>query len=162
MPSPEQLKSAFWKAVKADMTMMVGLEGKEHGHMRPLTAQLLDDAEQGPIWFFTSNESELVNKLAGSDRAVATFASKRHDLFASINGTLQMFNDRDIIDQLWNPYVAAWYEGKDDPKLALLRFDAEQAEIWENASSLVAGLKILLGVDPKKDYRDKVAEVSLK
>ena len=39
--------------------------------------------------------------------------------------------------------------------------DAERAEIWEDASSLVAGIKMLLGFDPKKEYRDKVAEVRL-
>ena len=64
---------------------------------------------------------------------------------------------------MWNRYVAAWFEqGKDDPKLALLRLDAEHAEIWLNASSLLAGVKMLLGVDPKSDYQDKVAEVDLR
>ena len=37
-----------------------------------------------------------------------------------------------------------------NPKLALLRFDAEHAQIWENAASLLAGIKILFGSDPKK------------
>jgi general stress protein 26 len=63
---------------------------------------------------------------------------------------------------LWNRYVAAWYEGgKDDPKLALLRLDAEQAEIWLDGSSIVAGVKMLFGSDPKQDYKDKVATVTL-
>jgi general stress protein 26 len=62
---------------------------------------------------------------------------------------------------LWNPYVAAWYKGKDDPKIALIRLDAEQAQIWIDASSIVAGIKMLIGIDPKKDYKDKVAEVLL-
>ena len=67
-----------------------------------------------------------------------------------------------MIDRLWNPFVAAWYEdGKDDPQLALLRLDAECAEIWLDGSSLVAGVKALLGGDPKTDYKDKVAEVEL-
>ena len=52
--------------------------------------------------------------------------------------------------------------GKDDPKLALLRFDAERAKMWEDASNLVAGMKLLLGVDPKEDYKDKVAKVDLR
>jgi hypothetical protein len=43
----------------------------------------------------------------------------------------------------------------------LLRFDPEKPEIWLDASSIVAGIKMLLGVDPKKDYKDKVAEVTL-
>jgi hypothetical protein len=29
--------------------------------------------------------------------------------------------------------------------------DAERAEIWLDASSLVAGIKMLLGADPKED-----------
>jgi hypothetical protein len=39
--------------------------------------------------------------------------------------------------------------------------DAEGAEIWLNESSVFAGAKLLLGVDPKKAYRDKVAQVRL-
>ena len=66
------------------------------------------------------------------------------------------------MDRLWNRFIAAWYEGgKDDPNLVLLRFDAESAEIWLDASSLIAGIKMLFGADPKKDYQDKVAKVSL-
>jgi general stress protein 26 len=104
-----------------------------------------------------------VRNLAKGDRAIATFASKGHDLFATVHGRLSLDNDRAVIDRLWNRFVAAWYEGgKDDPKLALLRLDAERAEIWADASSFIAGIKLLLGVDPKEDYKKKVAEVSLK
>jgi general stress protein 26 len=67
-----------------------------------------------------------------------------------------------VVDRLWNRFIAAWFEGgKDDPKLGLLRFDTERAEIWEDEWSLVAGIKLLMGVDPKKDYKDKVAEIAL-
>ena len=160
MPTPQELEQRFWKALKSDMTMMLGLNGVEDGHARPMTAQF--EEESGPIWFFTAKDAALVEGLTDGDRAIATFASKGHDLFATIHGSLRVDNDRAVIDRLWNPFVAAWYEeGKDDPKLALLRFDAERAEIWLNGSSLVAGVKALLGVDPKKDYQDKVAEVEL-
>ena len=46
--------------------------------------------------------------------------------------------------------------------MTLLRLDAEKAEIWQDASSLVSGIKMLLGADPKQDYKDKVAEVDLR
>lgn len=161
MPTPQELEAKFWKALKSDMTVMLGLDGLEGGHTRPMTAQI--DGEKGPIWFFTSTDNALVQALSGRSRAIVTFASKGHDLFASVRGSLSLDNDRAVIDRLWNRYVAAWYEGgKDDPKLALLRLDGESAEIWEDGSSLVAGLKMLLGVDPKEDYQDKVAEVPLR
>ena len=126
-----------------------------------MTAQIEGDAG-GPIWFFTANDNAVVQKLGEGHRAIAAFASKDHELFASIKGNLTLDNNRAVIERLWNPFVAAWYEGKDDPKLALLRLDAEHAEIWLNASSLLAGEKMLLGVDPKSDYQDKVAEVDLR
>ena len=160
MATPQELEDRFWKAIKSDRTMMLGLDGVEDGHARPMTAQV--EGEDGPIWFFTARDNSIVQALARGERAIATFASKGHDLFATGHGRVSLDNDREAIDRLWNPFVAAWYEGgKDDPKLALLRLDAERAEIWENGSSLVAGVKMLFGIDPKTDYQDQVAEVEL-
>lgn len=162
MASPAEIEAIFWKALKSDMTMMLGVEGSEDGHTRPMTAQLEGDAS-GPIWFFTATDNKLVQQLQGGEgRAIATFAAKGHDLFATVHGTLRVDTDRTVVDRLWNRFVAAWYEGgKDDPKLALLRLDPDRGEVWLNGSSLVAGVKMLMGVDPKKSYRDKVAQVDL-
>ena len=160
MTTPKELEQKFWKALKSDRTVMLGLDGVEDGHARPMTAQTEDD--KSPIWFFTSADNGIVQKLAAGNRAIAAFASKNHELFATIHGGIVVDNDRAVIERLWNPFVAAWYEGgKDDPKLRLLRMDAEHAEIWLNESSLLAGVKMLLGVDPKQDYKDKVADVDL-
>lgn len=160
MATPQELEAKFWKALKSDMTLMLGLDGVEDGHARPMTAQM--DGERGPIWFFTAKDNAIVQKLGKGNRAIATFASKGHDLFATIHGRVRLDNDRDTIDRLWNRFVAAWFEGgKDDPKLALLRLDPEQAEIWADASSIVAGIKLLLAADPKQEYKDKVATVTL-
>ena len=161
MKTPEQLEEKFWKALKSDRTAMLGLVGVENGHTRPMTAMVEEPRDS--IWFFSSSDSLLVQHLTEGHRATMAFAAKDHDLFACVEGSLWLQNDRAAIDRLWNPFVAAWYEGgKDDPKLALLRFEAQHLEIWLNESSLLAGVKLLLGVDPKKDYRDKVAEIDLR
>jgi general stress protein 26 len=161
MADTKDLEARLWKSLRSDMTMMLGLVDVEDGHTRPMTAQVEQD--RGPIWFFTARDNSIVQNLGDGSRAIATFASKGHDLFASVHGQLLVDNDRAVIDRLWNEFVAAWYEqGKDDPKLALLRLDPERAEIWLNANSLVAGIRILLGRDPKQDYRENVAKVSLR
>lgn len=160
MADEQELKEKFWKSLKSDRTVMLGLAGVDEGHARPMTAHIED--EHGPIWFFTSIESSLVTELAGNGRAVANFSSKGHDVFAAIHGNLVIDNDRGTIDRLWNSFVAAWYEGgKDDPKLVLLRLDPGHAEIWKDGSSLLAGIKLLFGVDPKVDYKENVADVDL-
>jgi general stress protein 26 len=163
MSTDADLEAKFWKSLKHDRTAMLGLTGVDNGHARPMTAQLdSDEARRGPIYFFTSKDTELVQAMGGSHRAMLHFASKGHDLFASVEGVLSLHNDRATIERLWNPFVAAWYEGgKTDPKLQLIRLDGEAAQIWLNENSLLAGIKMMLGSDPKKDYQDKVAEVRL-
>lgn len=160
MPSDKEIKEKFWKALKSDRTVMLGISGEDNA--QPMTALLEDKREEGPIWIFTSKETDLAKALGRQDAAVLNFASKGHDLFATVQGRLSADNNPDAIDRLWNPFVAAWFEGgKTDPKLQLLRFDADHAQIWLNENSVFAGIKLLLGSDPKKDYKDKVADVRL-
>ncbi len=172
MATDAEIRSKFWKALNSDMTMFLGLAEGEDGHARPMTAQLeeelyKDGEYHGPVWFFTSTESHLYQQIQQQElggkgpRAMAHFVSKGHDVWATVHGDLSTTRDRATIDRLWNRFVAAWYEGKDDPKIALIRLDAQDAEIWIDASSLVAGIKMLIGIDPKQDYKDKVAEVRL-
>jgi general stress protein 26 len=111
---------------------------------------------------FTAKDTAM-GKIAAPKKAQIAFAAKDHALFASVHGRLRVDNNREAIDRLWNPLIAAWFEkGKDDPKLALLRFDPEHAEIWQNENSLFAGAKMLFGTDPKADYKDKVAKVAMR
>ena len=162
MPTPTEIEAKFWKAVKSDRTMMVGLAGAAEALAQPLTAQLDDDHKTGPIYFFTAKDTDLARDMGGRHAATAYFTAKGHDLFASVDGELVADNDRATIDRLWSPFVAAWFEGgKDDPNLQLLRFEPGKAQIWLNEHSLFAGVKLLLGVDPKKAYADKTAEVRL-
>ena len=58
----------FWKALKSDRTAMLWVEGTPGS--RPMTVQVDPDTEEGPLWIFTSNETELVQSLAGPKKAV--------------------------------------------------------------------------------------------
>ena len=162
MPNPQELQEKFWKALDSDRTLFLGLDGVDDGHAQPMTALRDADAAGGPIWFFTTKDNGLVQAMREGHRAMAHFASKGHDLWATIHGNLVLDHDRATIERLWNPFVAAWFEGgKDDPKLQLIRLDAERAQIWLDENSLFAGVKLLFGADPKQEYRDKVVEVTL-
>ena len=117
----------------------------------------------GPIWFFTARGNDLAD--AASRRArqgLLVFASKDHEFFATVGGQLQQDNDPTVIERLWNPFIAAWFEGgKDDPKVRLLRMDPEHAHVWLNENNLLAGVKLLLGVDPKQAYEDKTGDIKI-
>ncbi|GAA0244657.1 pyridoxamine 5'-phosphate oxidase family protein [Rhodanobacter caeni] len=160
MSTEQTLEEKLWNALASDRTVMLGLDGVEDGHSRPMTAMV--EGQHGPIWFFVGKPNAVVDNLSSSRRAIAAFSAKGHELFASIHGNLSVDQDRDVIDRLWNPFIAAWFDGKDDPKLVLLRFDPEHAEVWLNESNMLAGMKMLFGTDPRDDYKDKVGDVDLR
>jgi general stress protein 26 len=160
MPTPRDIEEKFWESLKSDQTIMLGLSGVDEGHGRPMAAQF--EHGKRSIWFFGSKDSDLVRAIGAKSRATASFVSKGHDLFATIHGALCVDDDRGMIDRLWNQGVAAWYKGgKEDPNLTLLRLDAERAEIWLDGSTLIAGVRMLFGADPKTIYEENVAEVDL-
>ena len=159
MTDTRDLERKFWKAIEDDRTMMLGITGIPP---RPMTA--LAEDKQAPLWFFTSADTDLAKGLVGSlgKAATATISSKNHDVFATLGGKLVLDNDPAVIDRLWNPFIAAWFEGgKDDPKVRLLRMDPDHAHVWVNENNLLAGVKLLLGVDPKKAYEDKVGDIKI-
>ncbi len=160
MPSDAEIEAKFWKELKSSPFVMLGLNGSEEALGQPMTAQF--EGEAGPIWFFTTKDNTLVEALSESHQAIANYVSKGHDLFAAVHGTLSVDNDRATVDRLWNPHVEAWFEGgKNDPKLALLRLDTTSAQLWLGGSSIGAAIMRMFGRDPKVDYKDNMAEVTL-
>jgi general stress protein 26 len=164
MADDREIEDKFWKALKDSPFLMLGIEGTRDGATQPMTAQFDDqDRDAGVLWIFTANDHDFTRAMGQSNRGIVAFSAKGHDLFASLRGTLQIVNDRGTIDRLWNPIVAEWYEGKDDPKLALVRFDVEDAKIWlsDVEGFLKPALNKLLGRKPEAGMKEKVAEVEL-
>ena len=138
--SPAEVADQFITRLKSSPFLMIGLEG-DGQHSEPLTAQL-DDDQSDVIYFFTARD----NRLAAGGKAMAQFASKGHDFFACLSGTVTLDNDPAQIDKLWTKSVEAWFPGgRDDPNLALLRFDVDSAELWEADVSLAGAVKMLFG-----------------
>jgi len=157
-----RLEEKFWDEIKDSPFMMVGLQGVDDDLTRPMTEQV----DKGRIYFFAARSEDLFKNLDRSRRAIATYAAKGHKLFASIHGSLVEDMDRSVIDRVWNPIAASWYkDGKDDPDLVLLRFDADKADVWEahTGSTLkAAALKMLFNIDPGKEHqKGHRAEVEL-
>jgi general stress protein 26 len=164
MADDREIEEKFWKALKGSPFIMLGVEGARDGATQPMTVNFEDeDRDAGLLWIFTAKDHDLTRAIAQTNRAIGSYSAKGHDLFASLRGSLQIVNDRATIDRLWSPVVAEWYEGKDDPKLALVRFDVEDAKIWlsDVEGFLTPAINKLLGRKPEAGIKEKVAEVEL-
>ena len=54
MATEAEITDRFWKALKSDMFVMLGVDGVDDGHAQPMTAQVLEDSNY--IYFFTTND----------------------------------------------------------------------------------------------------------
>lgn len=155
MADETQLKHDLWKKLAHSPFLMVGLTGG-HEHSEPLTAQL-DEDQIDTLWFFVGKG----NRLAKGGAAMAQFVSKGHDYFACLSGKVGVDNDPAMIDKLWSGQVEAWFPGgKSDPNLALLRFDIDDAELWEADMSISGTLKLLFGGKIERSEEGSHARVS--
>lgn len=160
MAEDAAITAKFWKELSSDRTVMLGLQEARDGHTQPMTVAF--EGESGPFFFFTTKDNTLTQALGAGHRAILGYASKGHDVFASVHGDLSVDTDPTNVDRFWNKHVEAWYEGgKSDTNLALLRLDTEKATIWLNGSSIGAAITSLFGRDPKEEYKDKMATVAI-
>ena len=111
-------------------------------HARPMTPQqVTDDLE---AWFLISRTSEQATDVAERPRVNMSFDGSSDWL--SVAGSATLVDDRRLVEEMWNPVVAAWFpDGPHDPDLVLLRVDAESAEYWKapggRAASLLSRVK---------------------
>ena len=116
----------------------------------------LDKDQVDTLFFFIGKD----NRVADGGAAMAQFVSKGHDYFACLAGNARVDNDRAMIDKLWSKQAEAWFPGgKNDPNLALLRFDIDDAELWETDMSLSGKIKMLFGGTVKPSEAGSHAKV---
>ncbi|WP_026899194.1 pyridoxamine 5'-phosphate oxidase family protein [Daejeonella oryzae] len=125
------------KDVKLCMLATINEEGKIHS--RPMYTQPIK--EDGLIWFFIDIKSHKVDEIRKNPIVNLNYSDPGKDLFISASGVASVNQDKAKIDELWNPFLKAWFpEGKDDPSVALLKVDLDQAEIWDTPDTKISQL----------------------
>ncbi len=142
-------RSATFEVLEGVRAGMLGLTGGGDG-FQPMTH--FADAEAGLIWFISSTETAIVESLGMGEDAEYVVISEDHDVHISLRGKLYHLHDDAKLDELWSPVIGAWFEGgREDPRVALLRFEPEVADIWASStSSLKFGFEIIrANLDPE-------------
>ena len=138
----EAPRDALFDALADTRTGMLAVEGSGQ-LLQPMTHHA--DRATGEIWFITSIETDLVRAVGLGGRAQYCLASKAQDLHASMSGTLEQVDDPEKLDSLWSPFASAWFaEGREDPKIILLRLTLLDAELWASSeSAVVMGIEMV-------------------
>jgi general stress protein 26 len=133
--TPEMNKLA--ELVKdARIAMMTTAEPNGSLRSRPLATLQMD--KDGTLWFFTSVTSPKVEEIDQHRQVNLSYANPDRVDYVSISGRARIVRDREKMKQLWTSWVEPWFpKGLNDPDLALLAVQVDQAEYWDAPDSKV-------------------------
>lgn len=117
-----------------DQAMLVT---QRDGELRSRPMAIADRTPHGHVWFITSLASGKLDELA--THPAVNVAMQQSSRFLSISGTARVSRDPHRIGEVWQPAYRVWFEGTDDPRIALIEVVPTYAEYWDRSG--VEGLK---------------------
>lgn len=135
----QQAEQHFREVLKDfDQAMLVTHSDEIGMHARPMSIASKED--DGSVWFITGEDTPKVAELHRDRLILAVMQTGVKSL--SITGRAELIRDREKIHALWKETFRAWFDGKDDPNIVLIRLNPEQAEYWDNSG--LKGMKFAL------------------
>jgi general stress protein 26 len=124
--------------------------------VRPMATTNVD--EEGNLWFFTSGYSDKIPELYHDKNVQLIYAHPGKESYMNILGQATIVKDRRKIDELWNAWAKAWFpEGKDDPKVTLIKVTPDEAYYWDTQDGkMMLFLKMLASAVTGKILTDSV------
>lgn len=96
-------------------------------YSRPLA--VLQKDFDGTVWFFTQDPSPKTEDVRHDAHVNVAYVDGASTV--SLAGTATIDRDQARIDEFWNPWAEAWFDGgRDDPSVALLAVTVDSAEYW--------------------------------
>lgn len=105
---------------------------------RPMTLQETDD--HGNLWFI-SGETSNKNFEIREDRRVQLFFMNNEDSqYLSVYGEASVYKDRATIEEKWSPMAKAWFDGKKDPNVTIIRVEPKESYYWDTKAGKLVSL----------------------
>lgn len=150
-----------WKLMdEIGFAMLVTHDGQgDELRARPMHAH--PQREQEAIFFLTDRRHHKDDEITINDNVCVTFADNSGMRYVSVTGTANVLDDRGKVDELWDPSNKAFWDGKDDPNIRVLRVKPSMAEFWDSPGKIVTTVKMaaaaLTGAKPDLGENRKVA-----
>lgn len=123
-------------------TMMTTRNGEDHLHSCPMnTTETSIGAKE--IWFIGHTPSETVDNIKQNAEVNLAYTSKGDDKYLSISGTAELVEDAEKLNELWSVMYNAYFEqGKEDPRVQLIKVVPHGAEYWANGNAITSAVKM--------------------
>lgn len=122
-----QQNEKLWDLIK-DMRAGMLVTAASFMHARPMS--IVQKDFDGTLWFMTGKSTGTIAEIKQNAEVCVSFAEPKDTRYVSITGHAELSDDRAKIYELWNPMASAFFDGKDDPEIILIKVHVEKAEYW--------------------------------
>ncbi len=138
-----------------NICMFTTLDDQCNLYSRPMSTIKIDD--EGNAWFFTNEFSEKIQEVTRDNTVYLIYSHPGKNIYVNVKGTCSVIVNRKKIDELWNPLLKAWFpQGKEDPKLCLVKVVTEEASYWNSSGgSMGVYFKMLKAIANREQYKEK-------
>ncbi len=125
------------KELNIAMLSTRGPDGKFHS--RPMA---VSDAEfKGKLYFLTDVRSGKTHDLETDPETIVTFSDAKAQKYVAMRGRGTITTDKTVVRDHWTPSAKAWFpKGVEDPDIAVITVDIEDAEYWDAPSGKIVVL----------------------
>lgn len=110
-----------------DVVMVTTRDGASTLSARPLTVAEV----QGPtVRFLVDRNAPWVHAVRNGGPLNVTATDGGHNVWASLSGAGTLLEDRVLVQRLWSKPAGAYFDGPDDPAIAVLQLDVRDGEHW--------------------------------
>ncbi len=142
MSKQEQMDKIQAMVKDIKYTMMTSRNAEDHLHSCPMnTTETSIGAKE--IWFIGHTPSETVDNINKNPEVNLAYVTQDDEKYLSISGTAELVEDKEKLDELWSVMYNAYFEqGKEDPKVQLIKVVPHGAEYWANGNTITSAFKM--------------------
>ncbi|WP_326983532.1 pyridoxamine 5'-phosphate oxidase family protein [Chryseobacterium sp. MYb264] len=105
---------------------------------RPMGLQETDD--EGNLWFISSEASNKNFEIKEDKRVQLFFMNNSDSQYLSVYGDASIYKDKSTIEDKWSPMANAWFDGKDDPNVSIIRVEPKETYYWDTKAGKLVSL----------------------
>ena len=124
--------------------------------VRPMS--VLDVDDKGNLWFMSQVDSAKNKEIEADPFTHLFFQHHKNSGFLNIYGISEIIEDRQKIEELWNPLLKVWFQdGKDDEKISVIKVEPTDVYYWDTKhGEAISFIKMAASVITGKTMDDSV------
>lgn len=110
----------------------------EHANSRPMAIQKVES--DGSLWFISAVDSHKNKEILEDEKVHLYFMNNSRYEYVFIKGNATISQDKALIEKYWSAFANAWFDGKDDPRVSVIKIVPYDGYYYETKDNKIFAL----------------------